>query len=75
MLKIGIYLNQSTTGLVIETEHPLQFELRNSEGKLLVTGNKLHQPSITVDIQRLEKGAYTLKMYIQGQTVYKTIDL
>jgi len=75
MLKIGIQINQSTGGLVIETPHPLQYELRNSLNKLIVTGNKLGQPTLTIDVQRLIPGDYTLKLYIQGQTLVKKITL
>lgn len=75
MLKIGIYINQSKTGLVIETAYPLQFELRNCAGKLIVTGNKLLQPLVTINIKRLASGTYTLTIYIEGQTVFKTIEL
>ena len=75
MLVIGIYINQSRAGLVIETPHPLQYELRNSQGKLIVTGNKLMQPTLTIDVQRLTQGDYTLKLHIQGQNVVKKITL
>jgi len=75
MHKIGIYINTPLGLLVIETPAALQFELCDSSGNLLITGNKLHQPSISVNIARLAKGSYTLKLQVDGEQLYKTIEL
>jgi len=75
MHKIGIYTDPSGFFLIIETPVELQFELRDGNGKLLITGNKLRQPSVSINIKRLAKGSYTLKLNIDGQQVFKTIEL
>ena len=75
MHKIGISINAPLKLLIIETPAALQFDLCDSSGNLLVTGNKLHQPSISINIARLAKGTYTLKLYIDGEQLYKTIEL
>ena len=75
MHKIGIYIDPSKSFLIIETPAELAFELRDSNEKLLVAGNKLKQPSVSISIKRLGKGNYTLKLTIDDQEVYKTIEL
>ncbi|HVX48783.1 MAG TPA: T9SS type A sorting domain-containing protein [Chitinophagaceae bacterium] len=75
MQKISIYTNASHTLLIIDTPVELKFELRDNNGKLLVTGNKLNQPSIAVNIQRLTKGAYLLTIFMEGETLQKKLDL
>jgi len=75
MHKIGIKIDPSGSFLVIETPCELQFELRDSAGKLLILGNKLRQPSVSINIKRLAKGSYTLKLYVEGEQVFKTIEL
>jgi len=75
MQKIGISIDTQNSLLVIETPGEFQFELRDSEGKLLITGNKLQQPSISINIKRLAKGSYQLIITIYGEKVVKTIEL
>ena len=75
MHKIGIHTDEAKSLLIIETPSELQFELRDGNDKLLVTGNKLHQPSVSINIKRLAKGTYTLKINVDGQQVYKTVEL
>jgi hypothetical protein len=75
MQKIGIYTDPSRSLLIIETPSALQFELRDSSDKLLITGNKLRQASLSINIKNLAKGSYTLKINIDGGQVYKTIEL
>ena len=75
MHKIGIYINAPLRLLIIETPAALQFELCDSNGNLLVTGNKLQQPNISVDISRLAKGSYVVKLHVDGEQLYKTIEL
>jgi hypothetical protein len=75
MQRIGIYIDPSGSSLVIETSSELQFELRDGNDKLLITGNKLGQPSVSINIKRLAKGSYTLKLYVEGQHVYKSIEI
>lgn len=75
MHKIGINTDPSGSFLIIETPGELQFELRDAAGKLLITGNKLRQPSVSINIKRLGKGTYVLKLNIDGEQVYKTIEL
>jgi len=75
MNKIGIYTDPSKTFLIIETRAELAFELLDHNEKLLITGNKLQQPSISINIKRLPKGSYTLRISIDGERVYKTIEL
>jgi len=75
MHRIGIYIDPSGSFLIIETPSALQFELRDSNDKLLITGNKLRQPSLSISIKRLIKGSYTLKITIDGEVVSKTIEL
>ncbi len=75
MQKIGIRTDPARSLLIIETPSELQFELRDSTGKLLVTGNKLRQLSISINIKRLPKGTYTLHITVDGEQIYKTIEL
>ena len=75
MHKIGIRIDTQNSLLVIETPAELQFELRDTEDKLLITGNKLRQPYINVSIKRLAKGSYKLILTIEGEKVFKTIEL
>ena len=75
MHKIGIYIDPTRSFLIIETPSALQFELRDGAGKLLITGNKLRQPSVSISIKRLSPGAYTLMLIVDGEHVYKTIEL
>lgn len=75
MYKIGIHVDTAKSLLVIETSAELEFELRDSKGNLLVTGNKLQQPSVSINIKRLPKGTYRLALNIDGEQVYKAIEL
>jgi len=75
MQRISIYTDPEKKLLIIETPFTLQFELRDIAGKLLVTGNKLKQPSIGINIKPFIKGTYTLKIIIDGQQEYKIVEL
>ena len=75
MNKIGIYTDPSKTILTIETPAELAFELLDNNEKLLITGNKKQQPNKKNNKKQQPKGSYTLRIVIDGERVYKTIEL
>ena len=75
MDKIGIYTDSAGEFLIIETPSEIQFELSDAARKLLVTGNKLQQPYVRINIKNLLPGNYLLKINYEGLTLYQRISI
>ena len=75
MDKINLYTQEEGAYLIIETALELQFELRDENRKLIMTGNKLQQPAVKLDIRQLVRGKYLLRLDYEGLTIFKWIDL